>query len=946
MKITNELDPKILFKTSNFIYNSKEDEKYVLVDILSELRKCKEFYFSVAFITQGGLNHLKTVLRALEEKGIKGKLITTNYEDFTEPKALKDLMRLPNVEARMYYLDQNDQSINGFHTKGYIFNKGNDEYSIIIGSSNLTRNALISNKEWNQKIEGNKSDLTISNILNEFDKMWEQSRPISEIIEEYEKIYQNKKLLWNKIKEQIKLLEPINPNQMQMNHINSLNELIAKGEKRALLISATGTGKTYASAFGVREIKGINVKKLLYVTHRENILIQAEKAFKRVFNNSIKTTIFSGRNKDIEGYDFIFATTQLIEKESIYTQFKPDDFDFIILDEVHRVGDNKALNIINYFKPKFLLGMSATPDRTDNYDLYKLFDNNITYEIRLQGALEANMLVPFNYFGISDLKIDDKVIELQDFTRLTSGERVKHILKNIEYFGYYGNRVKGLMFVNSINVGEELSKKFNEAGLKTKFLSGSTSIYEREKCIEMLETDDPIKIKNGNYLDYILTVDIFNEGIDIPSINQVVMLRPTKSSIIFLQQLGRGLRKAEDKQYLNIIDFIGNYNNNFMIAKAFYSFKDGGTTARRIPPIIGNSVIQFDPISMERLFNSLDFSKINTKRAIYSSYLDAKHRLGKIPTFMEFYLNTDQDLTYLFKFFTSYHSFLKEKENEYKIEFNDVESKIINYFSLYLGRAKRILETNLFFKLLNNKYVDVKEYSRLELESLLNVFNDKYDKTNKNKYYFDILHFQDNKLTFSKEFNDLLNNINFKNYLIDFFSYILKVNEDNHHLSNDLKLYQTYTRQDVSLLVNSDRERKSTLMGYTVLAREGVLPCFITYHKKLKDEDTTNYEDSFINQSYFRWFSRHDVTSSKGEGKNILDLYNANKLKILLFVQKGNSKLIKEEAGFYYLGECKIGSWKDTKMLNGSPIMEFIFSLETPVRDDIYTYITSTLTDE
>lgn len=610
---------ELINKESNFIYNSSDEHKYVKDSIIYELRNSKEFYFSVAFITNEGLAQLKLTLNELIKRGLKGKIITTNFDNFTEPKALKELLKMPNIETRMFYLEPSNPYAKGYHTKGYIFKKFDNSYSIIIGSSNLTKPALIRNEERNQKIEGNKDDdLTISNILNQFNKMWEQSRPLDEIIDKYEETY-NKLKIKNKLFPLLATNEAPKPNVMQQNHIKSLNELIAKGEKRALLISATGTGKTYASAFGIKYIQGLNVNKMLYIVHRENILISAKNTFEKVFEGKIKTAILSGNNKNIDGANFIFATSQYLQRDDILSTFNKNEFDFIIYDEAHRLGkNNKNLNIINYFTPKFLLGMSATPDRTvyksidDDFDIYGLFNNNITYEIRLENALEAHMLVPFNYYGISDLNVDDKDIKLDNFIKLTSNERVKHILENISFFGSDGERTKGLMFVNTIKVGKELSKKLNDHGLKTIFLSSdNSSPSNREKYIKLLEKDN---ISDNNYLDYILTVDIFNEGIDIPSINQVVFLRPTKSSIIFLQQLGRGLRLHDGKKFLTVIDFIGNYDNNYKIIKAL---KNKHSTIKVPPEIIGGtSTIEFDTISKERIFKSLDNAKINSKRYI------------------------------------------------------------------------------------------------------------------------------------------------------------------------------------------------------------------------------------------------------------------------------------------------------------------------------------------
>ena len=296
-------------------------------------------------------------------------------------------------------------------------------------------------------------------------------------------------------------------------------------------------------------------------------------------------------------------------KPETLARFKKDEFDTIIIDEAHRIGASSYQSIVEYFEPKFWLGMTASPERTDSYDVYEAFHHNIAYEIRLQQALEENLLCPFHYFGITDLQINGETIDektgLKDFNKLTSDERVNYVMKQIEYYGYSGDRVKGLMFCSSKNEAILLSEKFNKRGYQTTALTGEDSQEKRELAIEKLVSNDI-----NNKLDYIFTVDIFNEGVDIPEINQVVMLRPTESPIVFVQQLGRGLRKANEKEYVVILDFIGNYKNNFMIPIALSGDRSyNKDNIRRYVlegdrVIPGASTIHFDEISKKRIFSA------------------------------------------------------------------------------------------------------------------------------------------------------------------------------------------------------------------------------------------------------------------------------------------------------------------------------------------------------
>src|SRR5699024_5900774 len=365
-------------------------------------------------------------------------------------------------------------------------------------------------------------------------------------------------------------------------------------------VSATGTGKTYLSAFDVRRYRP---KRMLFIVHREQILLQARADFKRVLGG-IPTDfgLLSGSSKDLDA-KYLFTTIQTLSREDVLHSFNPDDFEYILIDEVHKAGAPSYLKVIEYFEPKFLLGMTATPERTDDFNIYELFDYNIAYEIRLQEALEEDMLCPFHYFGVTDFEYEGELIdEYTLIPQLVTEERVQHIIDKINYYGYAGERLTGLIFCSRKEEAEKLSDAFNERGFRTLALTGDDKQEERLEAIEQLE--------NG-LLDYIITVDIFNEGVDIPRVNQVVMLRQTQSSIIFIQQLGRGLRKHESKDFVTIIDFIGNYKNNYLIPIALsgdHSQNKDNIRRRTLETdyIKGVSTINFEQIAKEKIFESIN----------------------------------------------------------------------------------------------------------------------------------------------------------------------------------------------------------------------------------------------------------------------------------------------------------------------------------------------------
>ena len=559
-----------------FLSNNHKEGKKVLSSIEDELMSCDKFQISVAFITMGGITPLLQTLKELEKNGIPGEILTTNYLNFSEPKALEKLHGLSNITLKMYDVEK---AAEGFHTKGYIFKK-EEIYRIIIGSSNMTSAALTSNREWNTKVVSTEQGEVAKQIVEEYNELWNSRYALSfdSFYEEYKERYQIIKRQREIAKsEETPSIEKyrLKPNAMQVGFITNLRKILEKGEDRALLISATGTGKTYASAFAMREL---GFKRVLFLVHRGQLARQTKKSYEKIFDKSVSMGLVGAGYSDYDR-DYVFATVQTLNRDEHLRKYAPDDFDCIILDEAHHSSANTYQKVMNYFTPKLWLGMTATPDKRDDdidgKNIYQIFNYQIAYEIRLQQAMEENMLCPFHYFGITDVsllgdkEIKSKKLTESSFNQLVGDERVKHIIEQANYFGHSGDRVKGLIFCSRIDESVELSNKFNqtinpETGrfFRTIALNGDATEEERQRAFERLAMDED---ENMQPLDYIFSVEILNEGVDIVEVNQVIMLRPTESPIVFIQQLGRGLRKANGKEYVVILDFIGSYNNNFMI---------------------------------------------------------------------------------------------------------------------------------------------------------------------------------------------------------------------------------------------------------------------------------------------------------------------------------------------------------------------------------------------
>ena len=371
---------------------------------------------------------------------------------------------------------------------------------------------------------------------------------------------------------------------------------------------------------------------------------------------------------------------------------------------------------MNYFTPRLFLGMTATPDKRNDNDsgenIYEIFNHQIAYEIRLQQAMEEDLLCPFHYFGITDLSVvqdtKSKNLSEEDFNKLVCDERVKLVIEQSNYYGYSGERVKGLIFCSRNWECKELSKKFNELGYRTVALSGEDSEMVRQDAFERLAIDERDAAADKTPIDYIFSVDVLNEGVDIVEVNQVIMLRPTQSPIVFIQQLGRGLRKAEGKEYVVILDFIGNYNNNFMIPIALSGDRTYNKDnirryvmegERMIP---GASTVHFDEVSRKRIFASVDNANFSDIRLIKENYTNLKNKLGRIPRLRDFDEYGEMDVIRIFdnNSLGSYYKFLVKYEKEYRTRLPENEEKVIEFVSKKLANGKRIQELQMLKRIL------------------------------------------------------------------------------------------------------------------------------------------------------------------------------------------------------------------------------------------------------
>lgn len=908
----------------SLIENSKKESLHQ--ELLESFEGCTKFYFNVAFITISGIQLLLDVLEKAKQNNISGQMLTGTYLNFTEPKAIERISQFENIDLRIFETDKKQ----GFHPKAYIFEYP-DYYKVVIGSSNITHSALLSNIEWNVRVISKKgteeNTLFIEKILASFNELWSNSIFVTKhFLESYAENY-----IYVKKKEQVIFSytanKKINPNIMQQVGLDNLSNLRHAGENKALIIAATGTGKTYLSAF---DVENFNPKRMLFLVHQSSILADAKATFDRVEAFKHKTTgSFFGSYKEIDA-DYIFSTISMMEKH--YTEFAKTHFDYIIVDEAHHATSPTFQKVLNYFNPKFLLGMTATPERCDDDNIFDIFDDNIACSIRLSEAMDKGMLTPFHYFGITDVEgidISDGNLTVDQLAqKLAVNKRVNFILEKLNYYGYDGEYLKALGFCVNKEHARYMADEFNKKGIPSATLFGEDDIHVRQQRIKELEDDQ-------HPLQVIFTVDIFNEGVDIPSVNLILMLRPTSSPIVFTQQLGRGLRKYKDKEFLTVLDFIGNHQKSFLIAIALTggnynkeSLKEA--VVNNFQDYAGENYIHLDEIAKEQILNQIANEKFSSKKYLKELYRVYKGtRNGKIPYKLISYLEEDlapdpmNFMVYDNKV-KNYLQFLQKVESENPTldhMISDEELMIIlSQLTSYLP-LKRVYEYAIMSYLLKKEFVSLEQgihevekfVNHVDIPTLSHAFrnlNQEFQDDDKKDAGINqrlvILDEENMVLTRTDFFTKKLKDLDSLSYIEDVIKYGLlryqkEFGRDFYNVPH-LKLYSEYAMNDLATLSNSFK-KKSSFRGAGVLQSKelDMYYFFVDLHKEPGIDESINYKDKFISQKQFQWESPNNTSLSSERGKDFIDNVARGKT-IHLFVRKFK-KIEGLTMKYLYLGE-------------------------------------------
>lgn len=924
----NGVSPDFLLVENKFIANERARFQNFFKEIKNELRSSEKFFFAVSFIKHSGLQLLLKELTELEEKGVEGEILTSTYMNITEPKALSKLLSFKNIKVKLY-----KGKGESFHTKAYFFQRKNNLSSLVLGSSNLSHEALCNGREWNIRISEKLEHNLYKNAFDEFENLWNSSETIDldkELIEKYENHFEKNKNsdfknFWEEKEE-----KTIKPNRIQEKILSNLNKMRQEGKDKAIVISATGTGKTYLSAF---DVKNFSPTKMLFIAHREELLDNGMNTFRKIFPYK-KMGKLSANEKSFDSH-FLFATVQSLGKN--LHQFEKNHFDYIIIDEFHHAAADTYKNILAYFQSKFLLGLTATPERMDGKDIMTLCDYNIAGEVRIREALEQELLAPFHYFGIADEKVDYSFIRRKNgkfddkdlSEKLSINERTDFIIEKIKLYDYNGNLLKAIGFCVDINHAKKMAEDFSKKGFKAASISSKDTMEKRQKTLN--------DFRRG-FLEIIFTVDIFNEGIDIPEINMLLFLRPTESSTIFTQQLGRGLRKIKDKEYLTILDFIGNYNKDFLLPSLFIpkgqNKNDLASLKKQVIEEFHNlpkeSFIELDRICQKRILDNLEKVKINSNSHIIKLYEDFKEDLGRIPEITDF-LYGDLDLELIVNTFDSYAKFLSKYE-KINFDFGEKEFEFIKILEKKLP-IKWPYEFLLIRLIINKKNVDI-DILLYELQKQFgHSFNKSFHKElieNLSKELGENFVFYHNKFNLSKDFQISLKKENFKLYIENLCTYALNKFKIDFEIEkfNDFPLveYKNYSRVELQYLLQNTAEKGSWRAGYSIANKDICL--FITLNKDENLEEHLKYDNFFKGQDIVQWISQNKTSHDSPIGELYVKHIEKG-YKVHIFLRK-YSVFLGKAMDFTYVGQ---GNYYSS---HGDKPMYILWKLHNKIPEELY----------
>lgn len=894
--------------TENSLFTGAAKEYSMASELKKEILSSDRVDFIVSFIRMSGLN---LIFDELEDytKEHELRVITTCYMGATELKAVNKIASLPNTEVKISY----DTNRTRLHAKSYFFERESGFSSAYIGSSNLSNAALTSGLEWNVKATERSSKNILDKFKATFEVYWRDDEFETYIPERDQ----------HRLKEALKMERyngstgqdasyyfAIRPYPYQEKILDELeSERQVRNNYRNLLVSATGTGKTVISAFDFRRFKKENTNaKFLFIAHREEILKQAIECYRGVLQDANFGQILTGNYTDVDNYNELFVTIQTLNSKKICDLYDSSYYDYIVFDEIHHGAANSYKKALQHFQPKILLGMTATPERMDGQDILQFFNNRISAEIRLIEAINRKLLVPFQYFCVSD-SVDLSHITWRrggyDVNELSTvytknEQRVGQIIAALNKYLNDINDIKAVGFCVSKEHARYMANKFNSVGISSLALDSDSPSEDRNSAAD--------KLRNG-VINFIFVVDLYNEGVDIKEIDTILFLRPTESLTIFMQQLGRGLRLSEDKEFLTVFDFVSRANKN-------YRFE---SKLRTIIGKIGHSIID----DIENEFPNLPkgcYLKLEKKAKEYildniSSCLPRKNR---IINHIKEYPNLSEEELNVINFCKMFNYELKDiyKVNTFDalcLEAGIRQGKLDIDNKLLLAGFKRFLNCSSYdlFSTVNDYLSHEKKFTEKDESRLIMFYYLMYALKSPDKLDIyspnDIINRVKSNIHLCKEITDLLE------YKLEHINYVEK------NIGLNLMINSVYSRDQILAGFGLSN------MVYKKPSREGVLYdkslnidiLFVTLNKSERDyAPSVMYDDYAISKSLFHWQSQNATSPTSATGRRYIETSENSDHKIYLCVRENKLAANNVAAPFYFLGEVYIEDYSGSKPMS------------------------------
>ena len=890
--------------TSSVLFTGSQNSVNMVSELKREIRSSDEIRLIVSFIMNSGVNLIYDDLKNFVSSGKKLKIITTTYTKNSDFSAIRKLALLPNTEIKISYNGENDR----LHAKSYVFLRQTGFHTAYIGSSNLSAPALTSGMEWNVKATYVELPHIIDCVSKGFETCWEDETfqtfvpgiDDERLKNALDKNFISKDIDWS-------LFDLIRAKDYQQTILDKLTkDRVDNGNFRNLLVAATGTGKTVISAFDYKRFREERDRSnILFIAHREEILRHALDTFRNILEDENFGELWLGGSTP-KNYIHLFAS-----KDTVYSRMKsgkwnpsPEFYDYIIIDEAHHIIAETYRPILEYFKPIILLGMTATPERNDG-DIKQYFDGGISAEIRLAEALRNRLLSPFHYYGITDSvdlsavnwKRGQKYVE-SELTRIytSNDRRTRLILKKLEEYAGRENlhKIKAIGFCVSREHASYMDAKFRLAGLKSAYLTSDNSTSRRD-YLRKLEKGD---------LNFLFVVDMFNEGIDIPSVDTIMFLRQTESLTVYLQQFGRGLRKAEGKEYVTILDFVGNGNGEFHYSERFREII--GKTGSNIKDEISNDfpilpfgcTIELEREAQEYILSNIEYATRmmninNIKEGLksFERYYDCELSLKKFIEIKKIPLSKIYNKSNTFSSLCIEAGVWDCKKSKFNLELSRAVSKkwlstdSFNYFS-FLGELAE-QEFSLYESDLSEKG------KRMALMLYYDLFQDagRFDSL---QNMFDALSKDD---LFISEFKELIDILKSRTEMLE-----LEVANPKSDINFPLRVHGRYTKDQITVALGTSAidKKSSNREGVERNKEKNIEVMYVDLIKNRIEGSTTNYDDIAISQNIFDWQSQNSVSDHTVSGKNYIN----GKFTMLLFVREQALNEDKNRRmGYVYLGE-------------------------------------------